>query len=165
MLAAALAAIAYLPVRGRLAASATRFVYGTREAPGEALRTFGSRMTRAVAMDELLLQLAESLRKTMRLDSAEIYTGAGDVLERAVSVPDAGAAVDRADRPGAAGRGPGRGIGQRVGLGLAARRCWTGASTPSSGSRRSATAASCSASSSPSGPTGPTSSPRRTTGC
>ena len=90
MLAAAVAAIAYLPVRGRLVASATRFVYGTREAPGEAVRTFGSRMTRAVAMDELLLQLAESLRKTMRLDSAEIYTGAGDVLQRAVSVPDAG---------------------------------------------------------------------------
>jgi signal transduction histidine kinase len=64
-------------------------VYGTREAPGETLRTFGSRMTRAVSMDELLLQLAESLRKTMRLDCAEVYTGAGDVLERAVSVPDA----------------------------------------------------------------------------
>ena len=90
MLAAAVAAIGYLPVRGRLVAFATRFVYGTREAPGEALRTFGSRMTRAVAMDELLLQLAESLRKTMGLASAEIYTGAGDVLERVVSVPDAG---------------------------------------------------------------------------
>ena len=90
MLAALVAAIGYLPVRARLAASATRFVYGTREAPGEALRTFGSRMTRAVSMDELLLQLAESLRKSMRLECAEIYTGAGDVLERAVSVPDAG---------------------------------------------------------------------------
>jgi signal transduction histidine kinase len=90
IVAAALAAIGYLPVRGRLIAFATRFVYGTREAPGESLRTFGSRMTRAVSMDELLLQLAESLRKTMRLDCAEIYTGAGDVLERTVSVPDAG---------------------------------------------------------------------------
>jgi signal transduction histidine kinase len=90
IVAAALAAIAYLPIRGRLVAFATRFVYGTREAPGESLRTFGSRMTRAVSMDELLLQLAESLRKTMRLDCAEIYTGAGDVLERTVSVPDAG---------------------------------------------------------------------------
>ena len=90
MLAAVLAAIGYLPVRARLVASATRFVYGTREVPGEALRTFGSRMTRAVAMDELLLQLAESLRKSMRLDCAEIYTGAGNVLERTVSVPDAG---------------------------------------------------------------------------
>jgi len=90
MLAAVVAAIGYLPVRARLIASATRFVYGTREAPGEALRTFGRRMTRAVPMDELLLQLAESLRKSMRLDCAEIYSGAGDVLERAVSVPDAG---------------------------------------------------------------------------
>ncbi len=90
MLAAAVAAIGYLPARDRLMASATRFVYGAREAPDEVLRTFGSRMTRAVAMDELLLQLAESLRKTMTLTSAEVYTGNGEVLERAVSVPDAG---------------------------------------------------------------------------
>ena len=90
MLAAAVAAIVYLPVRGRLTAFATRFVYGAREAPDEVLRTFGTRMTRAVAMDELLLQLAESLRKTMDLTRAEIYTGGGDVLERTVSVPDAG---------------------------------------------------------------------------
>jgi signal transduction histidine kinase len=89
MLAAAVAALAFLPARARLTAFATRFVYGTREAPDEALRTFGSRMTRAVAMDELLLQLAESLRKTMGLTRAEIYTGTGDVLERTVSVPDA----------------------------------------------------------------------------
>ncbi len=90
MLAAAVAAIGYLPARDRLMASATRLVYGAREAPDEVLRTFGSRMTRAVAMDELLLQLAESLRKTMTLTSAEIYTGSGEVLERTVSVPDAG---------------------------------------------------------------------------
>jgi len=89
VLAAAVAALALLPTRARLTAFAARFVYGTREAPDEALRTFGSRMTRAVAMDELLLQLAESLRKTMGLTRAEIYTGTGDVLERAVSVPDA----------------------------------------------------------------------------
>jgi signal transduction histidine kinase len=90
MLAAAVAAVGYLPARERLMASATRFVYGAREAPDEVLRTFGSRMTRAVAMDELLLQLAESLRKTLGLTSAEVYTGTGDVLELAVSVPDAG---------------------------------------------------------------------------
>jgi signal transduction histidine kinase len=90
MLAAAAAAAAYIPARERLLAAATRYVYGAREAPDAVLRTFGSRMTRAVAMDELLLQLAESLRKTLGLTSAEIYTGTGDVLERAVSVPDAG---------------------------------------------------------------------------
>jgi signal transduction histidine kinase len=90
MLAAAVAAIGYLPARDRLVASATRFVYGAREAPDETLRTFGSRLTRAIPMDELLLQLAESLRKTMALTSAEVYTGAGDVLELAASVPDTG---------------------------------------------------------------------------
>ena len=48
MLAAAVAAIGYLPARDRLIASATRFVYGAREAPDEMLRTFGSRLTRAI---------------------------------------------------------------------------------------------------------------------
>src|SRR6202044_2838528 len=41
-------------------------------------------------MDEVLLQLAESLRKTMALTSAEVYTGTGEVLERTASVPDLG---------------------------------------------------------------------------
>jgi signal transduction histidine kinase len=90
MLAAAVAATGYLPARDRLVASATRFVYGAKEAPDETLRTFGSRLTRAIPMDELLLQLAESLRKTMMLSSAEVYTGAGDVLERVAAVPDTG---------------------------------------------------------------------------
>jgi signal transduction histidine kinase len=90
MLAAAVAAIGYLPARDRLVAAATRFVYGAKEAPDETLRTFGSRLTRAIPMDELLLQLAESLRKTMALTSAEVYTGTGDVLERVASVPDTG---------------------------------------------------------------------------
>jgi signal transduction histidine kinase len=90
MLAAVVAAIGYLPARDRLVASATRFVYGAKEAPDETLRTFGSRLTRAIPMDELLLQLAESLRKTMALTSAEVYTGTGDVLERVAAVPDTG---------------------------------------------------------------------------
>jgi signal transduction histidine kinase len=89
MLAAAIAAVGYLPARERLLAWAKHAVYGAREAPDEALRTFGSRLSRAIPMDELLLQLAESLRKTMTLTSAEVYTGTGDVLERAVCVPDA----------------------------------------------------------------------------
>jgi signal transduction histidine kinase len=90
MLAAAIAAVGYLPARERLITWAKHAVYGAREAPDEALRTFGSRLSRAIPMDELLLQLAESLRKTMALTSAEVYTGSGDVLERAVSVPDLG---------------------------------------------------------------------------
>src|ERR1017187_7036898 len=90
MLAAAVAAIGYLPARDRLVASATRFVYGAKEAPDEALRTFGSRLTRAIPMDELLLQLAESLRKTMTLTTPGAKPGGGDVLERVAAVPDTG---------------------------------------------------------------------------
>jgi signal transduction histidine kinase len=90
MVAAAVAAISFAPARERLVDWATRGVFGARQAPDEVLRTFGSRMTRAISMDELLLQLAESLRKTMALTSAEVYTGMGDVLERTAAVPDTG---------------------------------------------------------------------------
>jgi signal transduction histidine kinase len=91
MVAAAVAAVSFAPARERLTDWANRQVFGARQAPDEVLRTFGSRMTRAIALDELLLQLAESLRKTMALASAEVYTGLGDVLERTAAVPDTGA--------------------------------------------------------------------------
>ena len=90
MVAAAVAAISFAPARERLTDWANRQVFGARQAPDEVLRTFGSRMTRAISMDELLLQLAESLRKTMALACAEVYTGMGDVLERTAAVPDTG---------------------------------------------------------------------------
>ena len=68
MLAAAVAALSWIPVRERLTEFATRRVYGERHAPDEVLRTFGTRLTRAIPLDELLLQLAESLKKTMALE-------------------------------------------------------------------------------------------------
>jgi signal transduction histidine kinase len=90
MAAAAAAAVGQLALRGRLTRIATSATYGTREAPDEVVRSFGSRMTRAIPMDELLLQLVESLRKTLNLSAAEIYTGNSEVLELVVSVPDVG---------------------------------------------------------------------------
>ncbi|HEY3881048.1 MAG TPA: histidine kinase, partial [Trebonia sp.] len=90
MIAAAVAAASFAPARERIGDWATRRVFGARQAPDEVLRTFGSRMTRAIPLDELLLQLAESLRKTMALTSADVYTGLGDVLERTAAVPDTG---------------------------------------------------------------------------
>jgi len=89
IVAAAVAALLWVPAREWLTDFATRRVYGERHAPDEVLRTFGSRLTRAIPLDELLLQLAESLKKTMALEIAEVWTrGAGGGLERAVSVPD-----------------------------------------------------------------------------
>ena len=92
MLAAAVAALLWIPVRERLTDIATRRVYGERHAPDEVIRTFGSRLTRALPLDELLMQLAESLKKTMSLSVAEVWTRGTGRLERAVSVPERGTA-------------------------------------------------------------------------
>lgn len=90
MIAAALASLAYVPVRTRLTDLANRRVYGRRRAPDEALQTFGARMSRAIALDELMLQLAESLQRSLRLVAAEVWTGTDGSLERVAAVPDRG---------------------------------------------------------------------------
>ena len=92
MVAAAVCAVLYHPARQRLTEAANRMVYGERSPPEEALRSFGTRLSRAIPLDELLLQLAESLHKTMALEAAEVWTGSEGLLERAASVPDLGPA-------------------------------------------------------------------------
>ena len=92
MVAAAVCALLYHPARQRLTEAANRMVYGERSPPEEALRTFGTRLSRAIPLDELLLQLAESLHRTMALEAAEVWTGSEGLLERAASVPDLGPA-------------------------------------------------------------------------
>jgi signal transduction histidine kinase len=87
MVAAGLAALLYLPARRWLTERANRLVYGERVAPDETLRTFGQRLTRSIPMDELLLQLVESLRKSMVLVSAEVWTGQAGHYELAAGVP------------------------------------------------------------------------------
>jgi signal transduction histidine kinase len=111
--AAAVVALLYQPLRGRLSGLADRLAGAKRDSPGEVLRTFGSRLTSALPLDELLLQLAESLRKTLVLEAAEVWTGSGGLLERSASDPDVGrasliltpaeeAVVARAGVPGSA---------------------------------------------------------------
>ncbi|MGH9243302.1 MAG: histidine kinase [Acidimicrobiales bacterium] len=92
MVAAAVVALLYAATRGRLARFSNRLVYGEQHAPDEVLRTFGTRLTRAIPFDELLLQLAESLRKSLALQAAEVWTGSSGHLERVVSVPERGPA-------------------------------------------------------------------------
>ena len=87
MAAACVVAIAYQPTRSRVEERANRIVYGERVSPDEALRTWGSRLTRAIPLDELLLQLAETLRKSMQLRAAEIWTGGAGRYEVVASVP------------------------------------------------------------------------------
>lgn len=87
MVAAALAALLYVPARTWLTERANRLVYGARVAPDDALRNFGQRMTRAIPLDELLLQLTENLRTSMVLASAEVWTGHDGIYERVAGVP------------------------------------------------------------------------------
>jgi signal transduction histidine kinase len=92
MAAAAVAALLHPPAQRRLARFANRCVYGERAQPDDTLRSFGSRMSRAVPMDELLLQMAESLQRSLGLAAVEVWTGSEGKLERTVSVPDRGPA-------------------------------------------------------------------------
>jgi signal transduction histidine kinase len=87
MVAAAIAALLFVPARNWLEDAANRRVYGNRDAPDEPLQTFGARMSRAIPLEELLLQLAESLKRSMQLAAAEVWTGAAGLLERAAAVP------------------------------------------------------------------------------
>jgi signal transduction histidine kinase len=88
MIAAALAALLYLPAHSRLKGLATRLVYGEQRAPEEVLRTFGTRLSRSIPLDELLQQMAESLRKTLALRCAEVWMATPGALELAVSDPE-----------------------------------------------------------------------------
>ncbi|WP_053206320.1 sensor histidine kinase [Jiangella muralis] len=90
MLAALTAVVLAEPVRGRLHELAEQWAGRPQRPASSALETFGSRMTRAVPMDELLLQLAETLRSTLGPVGAEVWTGEDGVLERTVSVPERG---------------------------------------------------------------------------
>ena len=87
MAAAALATLIYIPMRHRLADMANQLVYGEVVAPDETLRTFGSRLSRTIPLDELLLQMVESLRKSMTLTSAQCWTGGNGRFDVAASVP------------------------------------------------------------------------------
>jgi signal transduction histidine kinase len=88
MFAAGVAALLYQPARARLEQVAARMSPAAREAPADVLRALGIRLSGAVPLDELLLELAESLGKGLALESAEVWTGSGGLLERTTSVPD-----------------------------------------------------------------------------
>jgi signal transduction histidine kinase len=87
MLAAVAVATLALPVRNRLSGVATRLVPGSDVRPQQALDNLTARMTRAVPMDELLLQLAESLHASSATSGAEVWVASDEALVRTVSVP------------------------------------------------------------------------------
>jgi signal transduction histidine kinase len=89
IVAAGVSALLYSPVRRRLR-RISNVLAGERPLPDELARTFRASLSRAVPLDELLLQLAESLRRAFVLEAAELWTRSDGRLERVASDPDRG---------------------------------------------------------------------------
>ena len=86
-LAAVVSAWLWVPTRHRLWPSVSRLVQGERGVPEQALRVFETRLSRALPLDELLLGLAETLRRTLALSVAEVWIVTDTLLERVASDP------------------------------------------------------------------------------
>jgi signal transduction histidine kinase len=103
VVATAVAVALAFPVHRRLSAIGRRVVFSGSGAADEAVRTFGSRASRSVPLDDLLLQAAESLRTSLGLTSAELWVVAGDALSLKISDPErrrAAIALGTTDRGG-----------------------------------------------------------------
>jgi len=88
MVGAAAGALAFEPVRRTFTARARRRLSGGRDEQDSVLSVFGQRIRRDIPLAEVLLQSAETLRRSMDLDGAEIWTGREGRLERTASVPE-----------------------------------------------------------------------------
>ena len=88
MAASAVAVALAFPVRRALTAFGRRVVQSDRGAASDTIRNFGSRASRSVPLDDLLLQAAESLRTSLGLASAELWTMVGDSLTLKISDPE-----------------------------------------------------------------------------
>jgi signal transduction histidine kinase len=86
--ATAAVALVYPAARDRALRAARRLLHAQRPPLDEPLRLFTGRLSRAIPLEELLLQTAETLRRALALRAAEVWTGSGGELERTVSDPD-----------------------------------------------------------------------------
>ena len=108
ILATAIVAIAFQPVRERLEHLANRLVYGQRATPYEMLSAFSAQMGEAYATEDLLPRLAMMLAEGTAAAQAHVWLRHGDELRPAASwPPDAAppvpAGLDGAFATGAAG--------------------------------------------------------------
>lgn len=87
LVAAAVVALFAVPVRHRLLQLGDDLVGGREPSRSDVVSGFGARMTRAVPMDELMLQLVESLHETIAPGGAEIWTGTDGQLALTVGMP------------------------------------------------------------------------------
>jgi signal transduction histidine kinase len=87
ILATAIVALGFQPLRERLQKFANRLVYGKRATPYEVLSEFSERVAESYASDEVLPRMARVLAEGTAADLAEVWLRSGDSLRRAAAFP------------------------------------------------------------------------------
>ena len=88
ILATALVAVAFQPVRGRVQRFANRLVYGKRATPYEVLSQFSGGMSHAVATEELLPGMARIVAEGSGATRADVWLHVGSELVREATWPE-----------------------------------------------------------------------------
>jgi signal transduction histidine kinase len=89
ILATAVVAIGFQPVRGRLQRIANRLVYGERATPYEVLSRFSEQVADTYSSDDVLPRMAKVLREGTGAEAATVWLRSGQELRPAVSDPPA----------------------------------------------------------------------------
>jgi signal transduction histidine kinase len=87
ILATAIVAVGFQPVRERVQRVANRLVYGNRATPYEVLSHFSERVAESYASDDVLPRMARVLAEGTSADVAEVWLRSGNALRRAAVFP------------------------------------------------------------------------------
>jgi hypothetical protein len=87
IVATAIVAIGFQPVRERVQRVANRLVYGQRATPYEVLSEFSGRVAETYSADDVLPRMARVLRDGTGAESATVWLRSGDQLRAAATDP------------------------------------------------------------------------------
>src|SRR5205807_5139760 len=87
IVATAIVAVAFQPVRERLQKVANRLVYGKRATPYEVLSEFSERVAETYAADEALPRMARVLAEGTGAERAEVWLRSGGTIRPAAAWP------------------------------------------------------------------------------